>query len=71
MTTTDVRKRDGMMITTHMTYDEGEDLVTVTAAGAIHLVTDAVIVVDNIAMEEGGGSFHEHNEDEHWSLCQI
>ena len=50
MTTTDVRKRDGMMMTTHMTYDEVEDLVTVTAAGAIHLVTDAVIVVDDVAM---------------------
>ena len=56
-------KRDGMMITTHMTYNEGEDLVTVTATGAIHLVTDAVI--------GGGISFHEHDEDEHWSLCQL
>ena len=50
MTKKDVRMRDEMRITTHMTHDEGEDLVTVTAAGDIHLVTDAVIVVDDVAM---------------------
>ena len=50
---TDIWKREGTIITTHMTYDEGEDLVTVTDAWAVHLVTDAVIVDDDVAREEG------------------
>ena len=61
-----------MIITTHMTYDEVEDLVTVTAAGAVHLVTDAVIVDDDIAAGDGGGRVHEHDDNdmkrEPWSL---
>ena len=52
----------------HDKYDEEEDLLTVTADGAAHLVTDAVIVDDDIAAGDGGGRVHEHNEDEHWLL---
>ena len=37
-------------------------------AGAVHLVTDAVIVDDDVAVEEGGGRVHEHDEDKHWSV---
>ena len=37
----------------HDKYDEEEDLLTVTADGAAHLVTDAVIVDDDVAVEEG------------------
>ena len=55
MTTMDVWKSEGMMITTHMTNDEGEDLVTATAARVAHLVINAVIVDDNVALEEEGG----------------
>ena len=35
--------------------DKGENLVTATAAGVAHLVTDAVIVDDDVDLEEGGG----------------
>ena len=31
-------------------------------------MTDKVIVDDDVAVEEGGGRVHEHDEDEHWSL---
>ena len=54
--------------TMRMRYDEGEDLVTVTVAEPVHLVTDAVIVDNDVVVEVGGGRVHEHDEDEHWSL---